>query len=109
MSAHHLPALSNVTPYHIVSQASVDELNRKIPDLKMPIEALNFRCRRFKVVLCPFNYFKFRPNLVVKTIDSTPYQEDRWKTIRIGQAVLEFSLPDNRCISVNHNHRTSQR
>ena len=50
-----------------------------------------------------------RPNIVVKTLSHEPYQEDQWKLIRIGDAVLEFSLPDNRCSIVNINHETSEK
>merc|ERR1712241_1022480 len=92
MAEHHLPALSNASPYHLVTQASVDDLNKRIPNLTEPITALNFR-----------------PNILVKTLDSTPYQEDRWKLVNIGGAILEFSLPDNRCITVNYNQVTSKK
>ena len=34
---------SNAAPYHVVTQTSVDEINKKIPDLKEPVPALNFR------------------------------------------------------------------
>ena len=46
---------------------------------------------------------------MVKTLDSAPYQEDKWRTIRIGGTILEFSLPDNRCLTVNHNQKTAAR
>ena len=55
------------------------------------------------------NYTIYRPNIVVKTLDSAPYQEDKWRTIRIGGTILEFSLPDNRCLTVNHNQKTAAR
>ena len=38
-----LPALSNAAPYHLVTDSSVEELNAKIPSLKEPVDALNFR------------------------------------------------------------------
>ena len=44
------------------------------------------------------------------TEDRRPYQEDRWEMVRLGEkVVLEFSLPDNRCITVNYNQHTAQR
>ena len=46
---------------------------------------------------------------MVKTLDCAPYQEDKWRTIRIGGTILEFSLPDNRCLTVNHNQKTAAR
>ena len=38
-----LPALSNAAPYHLVTDSSVEELNKKIPSLKERVDALNFR------------------------------------------------------------------
>ena len=102
MAPNHLPALSNAAPFHLVSQSSVDELNKRVPNLKTPITALNFRFDKLDKFSSFCNY-EFRPNIVVNTESSEPYQEDRWKLIRIGDAVLEFSLPDNRCITVNYN------
>ena len=46
---------------------------------------------------------------MVETEDRRPYQEDRWDLVRIGEVVLEFSLPDNRCITVNYNQHTAER
>ena len=43
MGEKHLPALSNVAPYHLVTQSSVDFLNENIPNLVEPVNALNFR------------------------------------------------------------------
>ena len=45
----------------------------------------------------------------METEDRRPYQEDRWELVRIGEVVLEFSLPDNRCITVNYNQNTAER
>ena len=50
MASTHLPALSNVAPFHLLTQASVEDLNRKVPDLKTPITALNFRLRHIHLV-----------------------------------------------------------
>ena len=44
MGEKHLPALSNVAPYHLVTQSSVDFLNENIPNLVESVNALNFRC-----------------------------------------------------------------
>ena len=43
------------------------------------------------------------------TDNRRPYQEDRWELVRIGEVVLEFSLPDNRCITVNYNQNTAEK
>jgi len=92
MGETHLPALSNVSPYHVVTQASVNDLNSRIENLKRPVHALNFR-----------------PNIVVKTLSNKPYQEDKWKLLKFGNTILEFSLPGDRCTTVNVNHKTAER
>jgi len=92
MGETHLPALSNVAPYHVVTQASVDELNSKIENLKRPLHAVNFR-----------------PNIVVKTLSKKPFQEDQWKLLKFGNTILEFSLPGDRCTTVNVNQKTAER
>ena len=43
MRSTALPALSNASPYHLVTDSSVDDLNANIPNLKEKIDALNFR------------------------------------------------------------------
>ena len=43
MKPSALPALSNAAPYHLVTDSSVEELNKKIPSLKERVDALNFR------------------------------------------------------------------
>ncbi len=62
-------------PILIVSQESLDDLNSR---LEMPI---------------PIN--RFRPNLVVS--GTTPFAEDHWKRIRIGQIELALVKPCARC------------
>merc|ERR1711892_264829 len=92
MGPTYLPALSNAAPYHLVTDSSVFDLNRQMQNNRDECVALNFR-----------------PNLVVKTLSEDPYQEDRWKQVRIGNVELEFSLPDNRCLTVNYNQRTAEK
>jgi len=88
-----LPALSHTAPYHLVTTSSVSELNKKMNNTEAnKVTALNFR-----------------PNLVVKTLSDKPFQEDWWKQVRIGTVGLEYSLPDNRCQTVNYNQITAEK
>lgn len=46
---------------------------------------------------------RFRPNLLVKTINNEPFEEHNWvgKTIRIGNASLHIYMQDIRCVMIN--------
>lgn len=62
-------------PILIISQESLDDLNSR---LEKPV---------------PMN--RFRPNIVVS--GTTPFAEDKWKRIRIGQVELALVKPCARC------------
>jgi uncharacterized protein YcbX len=63
-------------PFLLISEASLGDLNRR---LKKPLEME-----------------RFRPNLVVKGCQ--PYEEDSWKSIRIGDISFQVSKPCSRCV-----------
>ena len=63
-------------PLLMISEASLAELNT--------------RCSE------PLPMNRFRPNLVVS--GSTPYAEDSWQTVSIGEATLHVVKPCQRCI-----------
>ncbi len=63
-------------PLLLLSRASVDELNRRLPQ---PIKAENFR-----------------PNLVVEGCE--PFAEDGWRRLRVGEVELEIVKPCARCV-----------
>jgi len=92
MGPTYLPALSNAAPYHLVTSSSVSELNLQLNNTDNKVHALNFR-----------------PNLVIRTLSDKPYQEDRWREMRVGVVGLEFSLPDNRCLTVNYNQENAEK
>jgi len=92
MGPTYLPALSNAAPYHLVTSSSVTELNLQLKNKDDKVTALNFR-----------------PNLVVRTLSDKSYQEDWWRQMRVGTVGLEFSLPDNRCLTVNYNQETAEK
>lgn len=62
-------------PFLLISQASLDDLNRR---LAQPVEMR-----------------RFRPNLVVDGCE--PYEEDRWRRIRIGELTFRVVKPCSRC------------
>ena len=69
-------AFHDDSPLLVISQASLDELNRHTP------------------VAVPMN--RFRPNLVIA--DAQPFEEDLWQRISIGDTVLRAVKPCERCV-----------
>jgi uncharacterized protein YcbX len=63
-------------PFMLISQASLDDLNARLP--------------------FPLPMRRFRPNLVVE--GATPFAEDTWKRVRIGNIVFRVVKPCERCI-----------
>lgn len=72
-------------PMLLTSEASLQDFNRH---LSQPIEML-----------------RFRPNLVVK--GGTPWQEDHWKVIRIGELEFDVAKPCSRCAIPTINRQTA--
>lgn len=62
-------------PLHLLSLASLAELNRRLP--------------------APIGVERFRPNLVID--DVAPHAEDGWNALRIGKATLDVVAPCERC------------
>jgi uncharacterized protein YcbX len=63
-------------PVLLISQASLDDLNSRLPE---PV---------------PMN--RFRPNLVVTGCE--PFAEDGWRRIRIGTMLFDVAKPCSRCV-----------
>ena len=89
-----LTSLSDGFPYLILSQASLDDLNARMPR--------------------PLPMDRFRPNIVIAGGEA--FQEDAWKEIAIGAAVpdgsqVRFSLvkPCFRCPITTTDQRTGER
>jgi len=62
-------------PFLLISQASLDDLNQRLDS--------------------PVDMRRFRPNLVVDGCE--PYEEDRWRRIRIGEMSFRVVKPCSRC------------
>lgn len=71
----------------LISQASLDDLNRR---LSVPL---------------PMN--RFRPNIVVD--GTAPFEEDRWKRIRIDGITFAVAKPCARCAITTTNQDTAER
>ncbi len=80
-------AFSDGFPFLLISQASLDDLNRRMPR-PLPME-------------------RFRPNLVVEGCE--PYAEDSWKRIRIGNLTFRVVKPCSRCVIPTVNPQTGRR
>jgi uncharacterized protein YcbX len=70
-------AFHDDSPVLVISQTSLDELNRRLPS--------------------PLPMNRFRPNLVVT--DSKPFEEDLWQRIAIGDTVLRAVKQCERCVT----------
>ncbi|HLY32824.1 MAG TPA: MOSC N-terminal beta barrel domain-containing protein [Ktedonobacterales bacterium] len=75
VAEHDQVSFADGYPFMLLSLASLDDLNTR---LQQPL---------------PMN--RFRPNIVVS--GSAPYEEDTWRTIRIGQTVFHVVKPCARC------------
>ncbi len=83
VDTHFVPAgvqtgFSDGFPLLILSQASLDDLNRRIGRAHKPFEVRHFR-----------------PNVLIDGCDA--YAEDRWQTLRTGPLRLHLVKPCSRC------------
>ncbi len=74
-------------PYLLIGQASLDELNRRLPE-SIGIE-------------------RFRPNIVVS--GSSPHAEDSWTHMRVGELDLYGVKPCARCVLTTIDPATGQK
>ncbi len=74
-------AFQDGNPVHLVSEASLGDLNRRLPQ---PVDAR-----------------RFRPNVVVS--GDLPYSEDYWRHVRIGDVTFDVVESCARCGVVNIN------
>jgi len=74
-------------PFLIISQASLDNLNTHLPE--------------------PIDMKRFRPNFVVT--DTAEHEEDKWKSIQIGNVHFDIVKPCARCILTTINPETGEK
>ncbi|KAK4887737.1 hypothetical protein RN001_004008 [Aquatica leii] len=78
---------SDLSTVLLMNKSSVNDLITKIPDSGVTVH-------------------NFRPNIVIRG-DITPYSEDDWEKIKIGDTVLETTMPCSRCSMVTINPETA--
>ncbi|KAJ8713939.1 hypothetical protein PYW08_007559 [Mythimna loreyi] len=71
-------ALPDETSFNIVNEASIDDLNTRLPSDSQVSQR------------------NFRPNFVMT--GAQPYDEDKWKFLKIGENVFEIIKPCFRCV-----------
>jgi len=74
-------------PLLLISEASLEDLNGRLPE--------------------PVSMDRFRPNLVVS--GDTPFLEDSWKRIRIGEVEFEVAWRCSRCVLTTVDPQTGVR
>lgn len=82
----HQVAFSDAFPLLLISEASLKDLNRRLP--------------------VAFSMNRFRPNLVVNNTE--PYEEDIWKFIKIGDCELQIVKPCSRCVLTTVDQETGE-
>jgi hypothetical protein len=80
-------AFSDGFPFLLISQASLDELNSRLPE--------------------PVPMRRFRPNLVVSGTEA--FAEDRWRRIRIGALSFRVVKPCSRCVITTIDPQTAKK
>ena len=78
---------TDVSPIHLISQASLDDLNRRLQ--------------------IPVSIDRFRPNIVVKGCGA--YAEDGWQTIKINDCLFEMHNYCRRCVFTTIDPKTGER
>lgn len=81
-------ALPDEVPYHLINEASVEELNTRLQD-------------------CQVTHRNFRPNFVLSGAGA--YDEDDWKFVKIGDNIFEIIKPCTRCVLTTIDPETGAR
>lgn len=88
---HDNVAFADGYPLLLISQASLDDLNKRLKQQQ----------------LSPVTMSQFRTNLVVE--NASAYQEDSWLRIRIGEAEFEVVKPCSRCVFTTVDPKTGEK
>ena len=80
-------AFSDGFPVLLISQASLDDLNRRL--------------------VSPLPMARFRPNIVISGCE--PYAEDDWKHLKVGDVTLRIVKPCSRCVIPSIDIETAER
>jgi len=77
--AEELVSYADGFPFLLATEASLADLNSRLPNGTIPL---------------PMR--RFRPNFIIQG-EVTPFEEDSWKKIQIGNTVFRLSKPCSRC------------
>jgi uncharacterized protein YcbX/ferredoxin len=83
-------SFADAYPLLLISQASLDNLNKQ-----------------YKADTTTISMTQFRPNIVVNNCDA--FAEDNWQHIRIGEVEFEITTPCTRCIFTTIDPNTSEK
>ncbi len=83
----HSVSFADGFPFLLTSEASLDELNKKLAD--------------------PLPMNRFRPNLVIAGCE--PFAEDNWKKIKIGAILFHVVKPCARCVVTTVDQHTGEK
>ena len=86
-NSEHITGFSDAYPFLIISEQSLEDLNSRLPN------AISMK--------------RFRPNLVVDA--NRAFEEDSWKTIKIGEVVFDLVKPCKRCVLTTVNPETGEK
>jgi uncharacterized protein YcbX len=87
INENHIVSFADAYPYLIIGKSSLDDLNAR---LEIPL---------------PMN--RFRPNFVFS--GGSPYEEDNWKSFKIGDVHLKAVKPCARCMITTTDQQTAER
>jgi len=84
---NEIVSFADAYPFMMIGQSSLDDLNNRLEE-KLPMN-------------------RFRPNFVFKGGD--PFDEDKWKKIKIGNVVFSLVKPCSRCVTTTVNQDTTEK
>ena len=84
---NEIVSFADAYPFMMIGQSSLDDLNSRLKE-KLPMN-------------------RFRPNFVFKGGD--PFDEGKWKMIRIGEIVFNLVKPCSRCVTTTVNQDTAEK
>lgn len=84
---NEIVSFADAYPFMMIGQSSLDDLNKRLK------EKLSMN--------------RFRPNFVFKGGD--PFDEDKWKKIRLGGIIFNLVKPCSRCVTTTVNQDTAEK
>ncbi|MFA5803052.1 MAG: MOSC N-terminal beta barrel domain-containing protein [Melioribacteraceae bacterium] len=84
---NEIVSFADAYPFLIIGQSSLDDLNSRLKE-KLPMN-------------------RFRPNFVFS--GGEPFDEDKWKKIRIGEIVFNLVKPCSRCVLTTVDQNTAEK